>query len=86
MGQTGGPDMAPFVAAVTVLAHVDVQWDVAAVVLGLGHCVEMVTDGLFFSSGLITGGLLVFMVMPKGLAWYVNDPGMAHLACPDVSR
>ena len=63
-GQTGGPHMAPFVAVVAALACMDVQQDVAVVVLGHGCCVEIVADGLFFLSSLIMGSLLVFVVSP----------------------
>jgi len=76
-GQTGGPDVAPFAAAVAALAHMDVQQDVAVAVLGHGHCVKVVTDGLFFMSSLIAGGLLVFVVMPKGVVWCIGDLGTA---------
>jgi len=83
-GQTGGPDMAPFAAAVAALVHVDMQWNVAAVVLGHGRCIEMVTDGLFFLSGMIVGGLLIFVVSPERLAWCVSDLGTVWLARPDT--
>ena len=84
-GRTGGPDVAPFVAAVTALARVHVQRDVAAAVLGRGGCVEMIADRLFFLSGQITGGMLVFFISPQGVARCVGDLGMARLVRLDAN-
>ena len=62
------------------LAHVNVQRDIAVAVLGCGGCIEVVTDGLFFLSGLVAGGMLVLVVLPQSLVWCVSDPGTVRLA------
>jgi hypothetical protein len=72
-------------AAVTALARVHMQWDVAAAVLGCGGCVEVIADRLFFLSGQIAGGMLVFFVSPQGVARCIGDLGTARLARPDAN-
>ena len=76
--------MAPFAAAVTALAHMHMQWDVVAAVLGRGGCMEVIADHLFFLSSLVVCSMLIFFISPQGVAWHVGDLGMAQLARPDA--